>query len=208
MSLFSGLLGGVSNLVGGIFGRASSISDQQRQNRYNVQFWNMQNEYNKPINQMRRLREAGVNPNLAFGSGANTSAHMVQSADRGRSSETLGESVGSAMSNFLNARQQSVNIRNSIMSQNNQNKITDAEVKLKLAQIEQTMQSTKNLRINSRFIGTNPVQYGVRWFDNMISNPNGLVGKYLQQLTFEKVKSDLKRAIQFGSKYSKFFKFY
>lgn len=31
--------------------------------------WNKQNEYNKPINQMARLKEAGLNPNLAYGSG-------------------------------------------------------------------------------------------------------------------------------------------
>lgn len=31
-----------------------------------------QNEYNKPINQMKRLEEAGLNPNLVYGSGADT----------------------------------------------------------------------------------------------------------------------------------------
>lgn len=41
-----------------------------------TQFWmqnyfmNKQNEYNKPINQMARLREAGLNPNLVYGNGA------------------------------------------------------------------------------------------------------------------------------------------
>lgn len=30
-------------------------------------FWNMQNEYNSPVNQMARLREAGLNPNLIYG---------------------------------------------------------------------------------------------------------------------------------------------
>lgn len=33
-------------------------------------FMDKQNEYNKPINQMRRLEEAGLNPNLVYGSGA------------------------------------------------------------------------------------------------------------------------------------------
>ncbi len=41
-----------------------------------TQFWmqnyfmDKQNEYNKPINQMARLREAGLNPNLVYGNGA------------------------------------------------------------------------------------------------------------------------------------------
>lgn len=38
--------------------------------------WNLNNEYNKPINQMKRLEEAGLNPFLVYGNGAtgNTSA--------------------------------------------------------------------------------------------------------------------------------------
>ena len=33
----------------------------------------MQNEYNTPANQMKRLQDAGLNPNLIYGSGsANT----------------------------------------------------------------------------------------------------------------------------------------
>lgn len=35
----------------------------------NIAFWNMQNEYNSPQAQMKRLQEAGLNPNLVYGSG-------------------------------------------------------------------------------------------------------------------------------------------
>lgn len=40
-----------------------------------VDFWNMQNEYNSPAQQMSRLEAAGLNPNLVYGNGsmANTS---------------------------------------------------------------------------------------------------------------------------------------
>jgi len=31
--------------------------------------WKMQNEYNSPLNQMKRLKEAGLNPNLMYGKG-------------------------------------------------------------------------------------------------------------------------------------------
>lgn len=36
--------------------------------------WNRENDYNKPINQMSRLREGGLNPNLVYGNGADTRA--------------------------------------------------------------------------------------------------------------------------------------
>ena len=34
------------------------------------EMWNKSNEYNTPVNQRKRLEEAGINPNLAFGSSA------------------------------------------------------------------------------------------------------------------------------------------
>lgn len=44
---------------------------QNRQNRKN---WELQNEYNSPFSQMERYRQAGLNPNLIYGSGQNASA--------------------------------------------------------------------------------------------------------------------------------------
>jgi hypothetical protein len=35
----------------------------------NIQFWNMQNEYNSPSAQMARLKEAGLNPNMVYDKG-------------------------------------------------------------------------------------------------------------------------------------------
>lgn len=38
-----------------------------------VEFWNMQNQYNRPSAQVARLKEAGLNPALAYGQGGNVS---------------------------------------------------------------------------------------------------------------------------------------
>lgn len=43
--------------------------------------WRMQNEYNHPSAQMARLREAGLNPNLVYGKGADVTAQAVRSND-------------------------------------------------------------------------------------------------------------------------------
>lgn len=40
------------------------------QNDRNLELWNMQNEYNAPKQQMARLKEAGLNPNLVYGNGS------------------------------------------------------------------------------------------------------------------------------------------
>lgn len=50
--------------------RADSLAD-----------WNMQNEYNSPQAQMRRLQQAGLNPNLVYDNGATTQASAVRSSN-------------------------------------------------------------------------------------------------------------------------------
>lgn len=66
-------LGPILGAVGAIGSSLiSNVGAKQRQNlanRQNVEFWNMQNKYNTPKAQMERLKEAGLNPNLIYGSG-------------------------------------------------------------------------------------------------------------------------------------------
>lgn len=53
-----------------------------RQNEKNLELWNLQNEYNLPANQMQRLRDAGLNPNLLAGQGsAGGTAAAIQKAE-------------------------------------------------------------------------------------------------------------------------------
>lgn len=56
--------------------------DKQRKD--NLADWEMQNAYNSPEAQMRRLKEAGLNPNLVYGNGADaTSSAPPRSAETG-----------------------------------------------------------------------------------------------------------------------------
>ena len=72
----SAIIGGVSSL----FGSGMSYKGQREANKTNIELarqgrehdvnmWNKQNEYNTPEMQMQRLKEAGLNPNLIYGSG-------------------------------------------------------------------------------------------------------------------------------------------
>jgi hypothetical protein len=96
LSPFGKILGGAGKLIGklfsplgslfsGIFGqRAKRRQDKlnfERQRAHNlemaqlgwdrqVEMWNMTNAYNDPKAEMRRLKEAGLNPHLMYGSGA------------------------------------------------------------------------------------------------------------------------------------------
>ena len=86
--MIGGIISGISNLAGSYFGYKGQkeanktnvqLAEQARQ--HDVSMWNAQNEYNTPAMQMQRLKEAGLNPNLVYGSGArsNNSRPTTQS---------------------------------------------------------------------------------------------------------------------------------
>ena len=101
-TIMSGISAGLS-LFGGMANRAS----QERQNRMNlmaqhienernrkfaVDMWNKQNEYNLPTNQMQRLRDAGINPHLAYSNGSPMNTSNAPASPTGIGSMPQGES--------------------------------------------------------------------------------------------------------------------
>lgn len=82
----AGIAAAIASIASGAMGIASKRREQERANAYNremsdlqfqreLQIMNFQNEYNSPINQRKRLEEAGYNPN--FVDAANMSADAV-----------------------------------------------------------------------------------------------------------------------------------
>lgn len=85
-TILGGPIGGIAGgLISTIFGnKAQREQDRinfERQRSHNmemakynfdneVKMWNMQNEYNDPAAEMRRLKDAGLNPHLMYGNGA------------------------------------------------------------------------------------------------------------------------------------------
>lgn len=51
----------------------------QEQMAFNENMWNKQNEYNLPVNQVARLKAAGINPSAVFGSGSVSEAGSLTS---------------------------------------------------------------------------------------------------------------------------------
>lgn len=76
-----GLISGAGSLLSGAVGSITSAVNTKRtiaaqkeaadlEWQRNKEMWNMQNQYNSPASQMARLEEAGLNPNLVYGSGS------------------------------------------------------------------------------------------------------------------------------------------
>nr|QGT50721.1 hypothetical protein Elusimicrob1349_1910 [uncultured Elusimicrobia bacterium] len=90
----------VKKVGGSSFGKALGLNDSygaitdpigfltgenaaKAQNEQQLQWWNMQNEYNSPAAQMARYKAAGLNPNLVSGQISSGNASSVGSAAAG-----------------------------------------------------------------------------------------------------------------------------
>lgn len=117
--------------------RADALSD-----------WNMQNAYNSPEAQMARLKAAGLNPNLVYGSGADAQGGVVRSTEAkswnpqapdyniGQSFKT-GTDTMLAFQNLALGKAQENNLKT-------QNTVNVQEAALKAAQIANVNANTEN----------------------------------------------------------------
>lgn len=68
------VIAAAANAAGGLFGQLFANRANKRESelayRRQLSMWNRTNEYNSPEMQMERLRKAGLNPNLVYGTGA------------------------------------------------------------------------------------------------------------------------------------------
>ncbi len=103
------ILGGLASSAIGYFGQkkqnqnSQQFSNEQyeKQKQDNLAFWKQQNAYNAPDAQMKRLQQAGLNPNLIYGSGGQTggtaspiSTPDVQSAQFRNPFQDIPQSIG------------------------------------------------------------------------------------------------------------------
>lgn len=88
----AGTVGGA--LLGNKLAQRSNKKLAQYSFNKNVEMWKMQNAYNAPKQQMSRLKEAGLNPNLMYGKGTVGNAQtMPQYQTLPSSGEVFGQSV-------------------------------------------------------------------------------------------------------------------
>lgn len=77
------------------------------QNAVNLSNWNRQNEYNSPINQRKRLEEAGLNPALMYGNGSTSTAN----AGALPAYQSFGQDITSNMLGVMQMAQMASNVR-------------------------------------------------------------------------------------------------
>jgi len=62
------VIGAAGSLGSSLISNIGAKRREREAQKQNVEFWNMQNRYNTPKQQMQRLKDAGLNPNLIYGS--------------------------------------------------------------------------------------------------------------------------------------------
>lgn len=70
---------------------------KQQEQAYNLELWNLQNQYNSPIETMKRFQDAGLNPNLIYSQQNPASAPQAASAFNFRSSGNANKSMQNAL---------------------------------------------------------------------------------------------------------------
>lgn len=75
----AGLISGGASLLGNVSTNEANRRQAELAYQRELDMWNRNNEYNTPTNQMARLKSAGLNPNLVYGTGSvtgNTSGNL------------------------------------------------------------------------------------------------------------------------------------
>lgn len=113
--MLGGILSGAASLVSGItgmFDAKANRSMQREQNQADRDFalaqWNRENEYNNPKAQMERLKAAGLNPNLAYGTANTVSAHQQPPQSKPLpplNNAALGEGISGGINSYVDLRQ-------------------------------------------------------------------------------------------------------
>lgn len=81
VSAGANVLGNVFNVSGQKSANQANMELAKYQFERNLEMWNMQNEYNLPKNQVKRLKDANLNPVLAF-SGGQVSGNVASDSPR------------------------------------------------------------------------------------------------------------------------------
>jgi hypothetical protein len=81
--------------------------------RYDLEQWHRSNRYNHPLEQIQRLRDAGLNPNLIYGSSPGSAVGNAGSVHPGKAPEyKLTDPIGPGANLFMDTREKQAQTNN------------------------------------------------------------------------------------------------
>jgi hypothetical protein len=121
------------------------LKDYNTQQRDALRAWDRENAYNSPEQQMARLAQAGLNPNLVYGKGADNTASSIKTPSMGEHPKSVIPNIDPLM--FVKAQEMGTNLK-AIQAQTD-NTIQDTENKKTAQQLETLKILNQNIT-NSR----------------------------------------------------------
>lgn len=121
----------------------------ERQRKDALENWRMENEYNSPEQQMQRLKEAGLNPHLVYGSGATATGGSVNSVSPQMAPSKTPEVDTSGLTNSIFQYQQTKASEVSIDRTKQAMEIGDIQKELLQAQIVKTLADAKQSGVDT-----------------------------------------------------------
>lgn len=155
--------GNIWSLISGGLGWAKDAwSNKKRKEleelrrKYDLEQWHRSNLYNHPLSQIERLREAGLNPNLIYGSSPGSAVGNAGAIPAGQAPEYK---LSNPMTPFMNTRvqqAQSNNLRADVLLKGTQSLKTANEAGIKGRELDIINETYKEL------IGTQKLDYAIK----------------------------------------------
>lgn len=123
LGLIGAGVGAVGSLASNLLGNSSNRKQAREQRDWMERMWNQQNSYNHPSAQMGRFKEAGLNPNLIYGTGSASAGN----ADKVGSYDRANMEFNNPMDAFTDTRLKSAQTNN--VETQNDNIIQDTALK-------------------------------------------------------------------------------
>lgn len=184
MALTEGAIAGltaaasIANMAGSTAFNAAQSKKQRewsekmtnQQNEWTLNMWNKANEYNTPLNQVQRLREAGLNP-LYYGLDGSSAGQVESAQALGYDRANIGN-LENPVGSYLDAKTriaQIENIQANTAKTKNEN-LTEIQRREKLiADIENAKQELNNLKSQEGLTDAQRVQIerNVSWLDRL-----------------------------------------
>lgn len=115
-SMLTGFLGqafgGISTAIQNKRNREFQLDMYEKQKKDNLDFWQMQNEYNSPIMQIQRYKEAGLNPALLFGGSPGQATQIAPPAKPQYSPNEVKFDPMAVLQTYLSTKRASAEIEN------------------------------------------------------------------------------------------------
>lgn len=97
---------GLADFGSSIIGNIGSKSRMKYAYKKNLEFWNLQNEYNSPTAQRERLAEAGLNPNLIYGGSPSSATGNADSIAPVKPAPYQAPNLGAGVNAYFNYKLQ------------------------------------------------------------------------------------------------------